>query len=66
MPNQIHGHQIPDDVIIDCPKCKGSGWLAYDVDVLGYKTEIARCNEPGCVGGEITTPSPLSTQQETK
>jgi len=54
MPEQIHGHQIPDDVVIDCSRCKGSGWLQYEVDIFGYKTVVGRCNEPGCKNGEIT------------
>jgi len=64
MPNQLHGHQIPDD-IIDCPRCKGSGWLEYDVDYFGRKQDWGRCNAEGCRGGEVTL-EPLSTQQETR
>lgn len=45
---------MPDDIITDCPKCKGSGWLEYEIDLSGVNTEWHRCNEPGCVGGEIT------------
>ena len=55
MPEQIHGYEIPDDVVIDCSVCEGSGYRLYDVDALGFAPqELERCNAPGCRGGEIT------------
>lgn len=38
---------------VRCEKCNGSGWLEYEVDHFGRKTEWGPCNAPGCVNGEI-------------
>lgn len=38
---------------IPCEKCDGTGWLEYEVDYFGRKTQWGRCNAPGCVNGQI-------------
>jgi len=55
MPTQIHGHQIPDDIIIDCPNCDSTRWVEYEVDYFGFAMpQWGRCSVRGCRGGEIT------------
>ena len=38
---------------VPCERCSGTGWIEYEIDPFGRKTEWGRCNARGCCGGEI-------------
>lgn len=38
---------------IPCEKCHRTGWLDYEVDYFGRKTEPGRCNALGCEAGMV-------------